>query len=1226
MRKLHNYIWLIAALALAVVVWNCNSGQQLSEANIERPHDPWVFRSVMDGEPRMLTVALHDDVWASYSATNGALRKVWKGGVNFDGAVYTTVHGPQPSSLGDAYLENAHSDAPWSVTIDGKSIAPKVQFKGHRFEKGHVRLNYSLMLPDGQTIQVQEMPEFTERADGQVGIERVFTLSGVPSGATVALKTNVSSVALESSVETDGAFNISDRKDREAKNLKALDLDGELVLNNNASTRFATYFVKYPLIENPNKIEGAEEEEELPLGYRLIARNDCKTCHNTNVKTIGPAYIDVAKKYRNTEENIAMLVGKVIKGGAGVWGKTVMNAHPNIPETDIKAMVQYIMDLDKEEEAEIVAIENAETPLNIDALAASEVEDDKVNVGTVATVYVYENELTKVADIDESVEPVFKGIIPNIDAQDADLKAVGLNEHFAIIFTGYINIPKDNNYVFRLSSDDGSILTIDGNEVINHDGLHGADARDGELALAKGYHPFKLSFFQNKGGKSVRLAWRSFNDGEFTVMPSTAFAHEVDESLVGGAGFGAGASIPGDKSALTDVHPSFDLCQARPETFTPKVGGISFLSDGRMVVSTWDAEGAVHIIDGASGCDPEKMTVKKIAKGLAEPLGLKVVDDEIYVLQKQELTKLIDHNGDDIIDEYETVANNWTVSANFHEFAFGLDYKDGHFYAALATGIMPGGASMKPQPKDRGKVVKISKETGEVEFMAHGLRTPNGICVGIDNEIFIADNQGDWLPSSKIMHVAKGDFLGSRSVDFEGTADLTPKQPVVWLPQDEIGNSPSQPSYINVGPYKGQMIHGEVTHGGVKRVFVEKVNGEYQGALFRFIQGLEAGVNRTVWGPDGAMYIGGVGSTGNWGHNGKLWYGLQRLEYNNKTAFEMLAVRAKANGVEIEFTEPLSERDGWDANEYDVQQWWYEPTENYGGPKMDLENLNVLSVSKSKDGKKVFLELDGMKDGHVVYLRLPNNWVSANGNEIWTTECWYTLNAIPSEAGTKFDNTRPTFAANMLTDAEAAAGWKLLFDGKTMNGWHNFNEKRVKKSWTVKDGAIAFNPVENERGDIVTDDEFENFEFELEWKIQACGNSGIMYFVQEGEGYDHPWLTGPEMQVLDNACHPDAKIETHRAGDLYDLIKCKYETVMPANQWNKVRLVCDNGRLEHWLNGRKLVETTMWDDNWKEMIANSKFKDMPDFGKFQKGRICLQDHSDKVWYRNIKIRELKKEI
>ncbi len=185
-------------------------------------------------------------------------------------------------------------------------------------------------------------------------------------------------------------------------------------------------------------------------------------------------------------------------------------------------------------------------------------------------------------------------------------------------------------------------------------------------------------------------------------------------------------------------------------------------------------------------------------------LGIKVVDGEIYVLQKQELTKLIDNDKDGLIDEYQTIADDWTVSANFHEFSFGLVYKDGYFYGALATDILPGGASAQPQPKDRGRVIKIAKETGAVEFIASGLRTPNGIGIGVDGEIFVADNQGDWLPASKINHVREGAWYGSRSVDPEGTEGWVQDEPVVWLPQDEIGNSPSTPLAIDKGPTPGK--------------------------------------------------------------------------------------------------------------------------------------------------------------------------------------------------------------------------------------------------------------------------------------------------------------------------------------------------------------------------------------------------------------------------------------
>ena len=388
-----------------------------------------------------------------------------------------------------------------------------------------------------------------------------------------------------------------------------------------------------------------------------------------------------------------------------------------------------------------------------------------------------------------------------------------------------------------------------------------------------------------------------------------------------------------------------------------------------------------------------------------------------------------------------------------------------------------------------------------------------------------------------------------------------------------------------------------------------------------------------VWGPDGALYIGGIGSTGNWRQNDKLWYGLQRLEYNGKTAFEMLSVSARSNGVEITFTEPLAENQGYTADEYDVQQWWYLPTKDYGGPKLDEENLRIQSVNISDDRKKVFLELDGMKEGHVVYIRLPFDWISESGQSIWTTEAWYTMNKIPQDQ-LGFVNPAPAVRpANSLTDSEVAAGWKLLFDGETTNGWRNYRKETIGTSWKVIDGALTLDSQQKDDGgwqaqdggDIITAGEYENFELRLEWKIAACGNSGIMFNVIESEKYNYVWETGPEMQILDNTCHPDARFPTHRAGDLYDMIECSMVTVKPVGEWNKVRLIINNGKVEHWQNGRKVVEYELWTPAWDQMVANSKFNTMPGFGTGRKGHISLQDHGDRVAFRNIKIRALAKE-
>ena len=291
----------------------------------------------------------------------------------------------------------------------------------------------------------------------------------------------------------------------------------------------------------------------------------------------------------------------------------------------------------------------------------------------------------------------------------------------------------------------------------------------------------------------------------------------------------------------------------------------------------------------------------------------------------------------------------------------------------------------------------------------------------------------------------------------------------------------------------------------------------------------------------------------------------------------------------------MYKRQGWNEADYDIQQWRYEPTANYGGPKLDLKNLDILSVNVSDDRKKVFVELAGMKENHLVYVHLLNPYVSAEGHSLWTSEAWYTMNQIPQDKPGFKTTQSGKIAPNTLTATEKAAGWQLLFDGKTTKGWRNFKKETIGSSWKVNDGVLFLDSKQKDGGgwqaqdggDIITDGQYENYELSLEWKIANCGNSGIIFNVVEGAENDYVWQTGPEMQILDNACHPDARIETHRAGDLYDMIACKYETVKPANQWNQVRLIINNGKAEHWLNGNKLVEYEMFTDEWTCLLYTS---------------------------------------
>ncbi len=747
----------------------------------ERPLDVWTFRSVLDKKPRMLTVALDSQLYVAYDLSQSTLYKAWKGGVSMEGAPYTSKKNIQPTSWGTSYISDSLWQQEWVVKRNGKKEASTITNKGYSFKDDQVYLEYALILSTGDSILVEERPEFIKDKAGRPGFERWFKTDGVPEGTNIVLQHDNESFMLTPngiSVKTD-------------------------------------YFDILPQQFPPDPKTSYDH-----LGKLWMEESDCFTCHQVDKADVGPAFTQIAQRYPNDENTMLHLIEKVQKGGSGIWGQSVMNAHPQLKENELETMLEYVMSLKTEED-------------------------------TVAN------------------EPYVR-----------DFAVTGEN-------------------------------------------------------------------------------------------------HEVS---------------PGHGAPLEAVHPSYDLTTLHGGDFKPKVGGLAFLPDGRLLFTTWDTEGGVYVLDRFQEGDSTKITRKRIAAGLHEPLGIEVVNGDIFVLQKHELTQLIDYDGDDIIDEYKAICNTWQVTEDFHEFAFGLVYNKGYFYVSLSM-AMRLLATQKQRP-DRGRTLKISPD-GSYERVNYGLRTPNGIGLGVDGELFVTDNQGQWLPANKLIHVKKDQYNGMAWGLLDSLAD-PPKMvsPSLWLPDTEIGNSPSEPIAMNDGPYKGQMLHGDVSHGGIKRDFLEKVNGSYQGAVFRFTQGLAAGVNRLCWGPDGALYIGELGMVGGWTWK-ETTYGLQRIKYNGKPTFEMLAMRAKPKGFEIEFTQPLDQNAKIYAGDFFLTQWSYKPTEKYGGPKMDLEHLTVTETNLSQDRTKLYLELPRLKKEHVVYLRIPDDLKSANGQNLWSSEAWYTLNNIP---------------------------------------------------------------------------------------------------------------------------------------------------------------------------------------------------------------------------------------
>jgi len=214
-----------------------------------------------------------------------------------------------------------------------------------------------------------------------------------------------------------------------------------------------------------------------------------------------------------------------------------------------------------------------------------------------------------------------------------------------------------------------------------------------------------------------------------------------------------------------------------------------------------------------------------------------------------------------------------------------------------------------------------------------------------------------------------------------------------------------------------------------------------------------------------------------------------------------------------------------------------------------------------------------------------------------------------------------SWAQNRLSPAEKAAGWTMLFDGITTDGFRGYKQDRFpEKGWRIEDGALRV-VAGGGGGDIITLGSWEDFELSLDFKCAPGANSGIMYRVDES--LDYPWMTGPEYQILDDSTHKDGATPSHTTGALYDMIVPTDKPAAPAEQWNNARIRIREGILTHILNGKKVVETRIDNDAWKELIANSKFKDMKGFGIQPNGHIALQDHGDDVWYRNIKVRNLK---
>ena len=245
--------------------------------------------------------------------------------------------------------------------------------------------------------------------------------------------------------------------------------------------------------------------------------------------------------------------------------------------------------------------------------------------------------------------------------------------------------------------------------------------------------------------------------------------------------------------------------------------------------------------------------------------------------------------------------------------------------------------------------------------------------------------------------------------------------------------------------------------------------------------------------------------------------------------------------------------------------------------------------------------------------------------------CWLlvgTLVAVACSRGEAEQGTAdPCSDVNVLTDSEQAEGWKLLFNGEDLSGWHGYNGGSLA-AWTIENCAIKSmgsegNYGSDTRADLVTDSEYTNFEFSIDWKITDGGNSGIMYGVVEDEQYGAAWMTGPEYQLVDDVGFPSELEDVNKTAADYDVQAAAADKPLrPVGEWNNSRIVVNGNHVEHWLNGANVLEFERWNEEWETLKNASKWVEFADYGKSATGHIVIQDHGSVFWFRNVKIREI----
>lgn len=445
-------------------------------------------------------------------------------------------------------------------------------------------------------------------------------------------------------------------------------------------------------------------------------------------------------------------------------------------------------------------------------------------------------------------------------------------------------------------------------------------------------------------------------------------------------------------------------------------GAIEMLPDGRVAVCT--RRGQVWMIANAAAHPDKTATWTLFAEGLHEPLGLAWRDDWLYVVQRPEVTRLRDEDGDGRADLFETVSDGWGINGNYHEYTFGSSFdKEGNLWCALClTG------SFTAESLYRGWILRITPG-GEVIPTASGVRSPGGIGFNAAGDAFYTDNQGAWNGSSSLKWIQPGSFQGNPNGNIfypftnqaigekpsdppyteEGSRleieraripQLVP--PAVVLPHQKVGNSPTgivpDLSEGRFGPFAGQTFVGEQTHSKIHRVFLEKVKGVYQGATFPFLEGFKSGNIAMFLSREGQLYT--SGSDRGWGARGGMPFNFERVDWTGKVPFEILEMRALPDGFELVFTEAVDKSSAVDGA-FRMEAYTYIYQKAYGSPEVDQVTPEVKVASIAEDGRSLKLRVTPLTKGHVHELHCEGLKAAGDQRPLLHDSAYYTLNEIP---------------------------------------------------------------------------------------------------------------------------------------------------------------------------------------------------------------------------------------